>query len=153
MSRKLLDQRRDLSSVREQLQNRIIRDHDPRLAEKRTSHRREAAAGDQQRLHGGAAFCSASPFAFLKRRVSGVAVAAVVTRDQRGHCGCLPRRGDGACPGHGHHTTLIVQTRHHQNNAIRTGKEVVRTRMEQLQALEGARVAGRAAESAKNGRP
>ena len=40
----------------------------------------------------------------------------------------------------------IVQTRHHQNNAIRTGKEVVRTRMEQLQALEDAQDA---AESAK----
>ena len=43
-----------------------------------------------------------------------------------------------------HHA--IEQTRHHQNNAIRTGKEVVRTRMEQLQALEDAQDA---AESAK----
>ena len=40
----------------------------------------------------------------------------------------------------------IAQTHHHQNNAIRTGKEVVRTRMEQLQALEDAQDA---AESAK----
>ena len=43
-------------------------------------------------------------------------------------------------------TATITQTRHHQNNAIRTGKEVVRTRMEQLQALEDAQDA---AESAK----
>ena len=42
-----------------------------------------------------------------------------------------------------HHT--IEQTRHHQNNAIRTGKEVVRTRMEQLQALEDAQDAAASA--------
>ena len=39
----------------------------------------------------------------------------------------------------------IEQTRHHQNNAIRTGKEVVRTRMEQLQALEDAQDAAASA--------
>ena len=38
------------------------------------------------------------------------------------------------------------RSNNHQNNAIRTGKEVVRTRMEQLQALEDAQDA---AESAK----
>ena len=38
----------------------------------------------------------------------------------------------------------IAQTHHHQNNAIRTGKEVVRTRMEQLQALEDAQDAAEA---------
>ena len=52
--------------------------------------------------------------------------------------------GDGACQGYGHHTT--PSSRH---GTIRTtryaGKEVVRTRMEQLQALEDAQDAAASA--------
>ena len=87
------------------------------------------------------------------RRVDGVAAFSRAS-DREGSvdiastaCDCRGR-GDGTYtyvlgrpPHH-----AIEQTRHHQNNAIRTGKEVVRTRMEQLQALEDAQDA---AESAK----
>ena len=60
-----------------------------------------------------------------------------------------PRRATIACRRRDFHAALSVArenlSNHHQNNAIRTGKEVVRTRMEQLQALEDAQDAAASA--------
>ena len=68
-----------------------------------------------------------------RHRVDGVRLPQVVAMTRIRMFGVRPP----------HHT--IEQTRHHQNNAIRTGKEVVRTRMEQLQALEDAQDAAASA--------
>ena len=84
-----------------------------------------------RRVDGVAAFTRERPRVQCRRRVDGVLFARVVAMTRI-------RMSGG--------TATITQTRHHQNNAIRTGKEVVRTRMEQLQALEDAQDA---AESAK----
>ena len=91
-----LDQRRNLS-VREQLQNRIIRDHDPRLAEKKRLTVAKPPPVTNNDFTEALRFAR-RPFAFL------------ASRRQRGGCLML------------HHA----------------GKEVVRTRMELLEALEDA---------------
>ena len=83
-----------------------------------------------RRVDGVAAFTRERPRVQCRRRVDGVLFARVVAMTRI-------RMSGG--------TATITQTRHHQNNAIRTGKEVVRTRMEQLQALEDAQDAAASA--------
>ena len=86
-----------------------------------------------RRVDGVAAFTRERPRVQCRRRVDGVLFARVVAMTRIRMSGVRP-------PRH-----AIAQTHHHQNNAIRTGKEVVRTRMEQLQALEDAQDAAASA--------